>query len=128
MASTRDVSIEADTIPSAAFTGDEDLVRRMIVNLIDNAVRHAPAGSTVRVDLDDDATTGYAIADQGPGAGHSAEIRPHIFERFYRRRSPRADSIGTTGPGSAWRWRAGSPTSTAATWCWRARLSLVRPS
>ena len=73
-----------DTTPSAAFTGDEDLIRRMIVNLIDNAVRHAPSGSTVHVDLDT-TDTGYAIAIRDHGAGIPVEIRPHIFERFYRR-------------------------------------------
>ena len=83
IASTKDVSIDPHAIRSAAFTGDEDLIRRMIVNLIDNAVRHAPSGSTVRVELD--ATeTGYVIAIKDQGSGIPPEIRPHIFERFYR--------------------------------------------
>jgi len=84
IASTKDVSIETDTTPSAAFTGDEDLIRRMIVNLIDNAVRHAPSGSAVHVDLDT-TDAGYAIAIRDHGPGIPVEIRPHIFERFYRR-------------------------------------------
>ena len=83
IASTKDVSIDPQTIRSAAFTGDEDLIRRMIVNLIDNAVRHAPPGSTVRVDLDE-AAKGYVIAIKDQGPGIPPEIRPHIFERFYR--------------------------------------------
>jgi two-component system OmpR family sensor kinase len=83
MASLRSVAIETATVPSATFTGDEELVRRMIVNLIDNAVGHSPPGTTVRVELDETAT-GYAIAvkDQGPGIPEA--IREHIFERFYR--------------------------------------------
>jgi two-component system, OmpR family, sensor kinase len=97
VASTRRVAIELTTVPSATFTGDEDLIRRMIVNLIDNAVRHAPEDSTVRVDVD--ATgTGYAIAVKDQGPGISAEIRPHIFRRFYRgdssRRSGEHDGAG----------------------------------
>jgi len=83
IASTKGVSIDPMTLRSAAFTGDEDLIRRMIVNLIDNAVRHAPAGSTVRVDLD--ATdTGYSVAVKDQGPGIPPELRGHIFERFYR--------------------------------------------
>jgi len=97
VASTRNVTIETTTVPSAAFTGDEDLVHRLIVNLIDNAVRHAPAGSTVRVELDETAN-GYAIAvnDQGPGI--PPDLRQSTFERFYRgdpaRRSDAHDGAG----------------------------------
>jgi heavy metal sensor kinase len=92
VASTRDVSIEPTTVPSAAFTGDEDLIRRMLVNLIDNAVRHAPAGSTVRVDLDE-TDNGYAIAVKDQGPGIPPEIRPHIFERFFRGDPVRRSSV-----------------------------------
>jgi two-component system OmpR family sensor kinase len=83
LATQRGIAIDVITVRSAVFSGDEDLIRRMIGNLLDNALKHAPSGSTVRVDLDQ-TNSGYAIAirDQGPGV--PAEIRPHIFERFYR--------------------------------------------
>ena len=93
-----------------AFTGDEDLIRRLIVNLLDNAIRHAPAGSTVRVDLEQ-TSRGYAISisDQGPGI--PPEIQPHIFERFYRGDAARgrghADGAGL-GLALA-RWIANAP-------------------
>jgi heavy metal sensor kinase len=84
IASARGVTVDDPlTVRSASFTGDEELIHRMIGNLIDNAIRHAPPGSTVRVDLDR-SSSGYVIAvrDQGPGVPD--EIRPYIFERFYR--------------------------------------------
>jgi two-component system OmpR family sensor kinase len=97
VAATRSVAIDATTIPSASFVGDEDLIRRMIVNLIDNAVRHAPAGTVVRVELDDTGG-GFAIAVKDQGPGIPADIRPHIFERFFRgdaaRRSAAHDGAG----------------------------------
>jgi two-component system, OmpR family, sensor kinase len=83
VAGTRDVALETHLVTSAAFTGDEELIRRMIVNLIDNAVRHTPGGGSVRVELDE-TDTGFAIAVKDQGPGIPAEIRSHIFERFFR--------------------------------------------
>jgi two-component system OmpR family sensor kinase len=85
------------SVPSATYAGDEDLIRRMIGNLIDNAVRHAPAGTTVRVELDR-TQDGYAIAIKDQGKGIPVELRAQIFERFNRghatRRSNADDGAG----------------------------------
>jgi heavy metal sensor kinase len=83
IASTKNVAVDPLMARSAAFTGDEDLIRRMIGNVIDNAVRHAPPDSTIRVDLDT-AGHAYVIAVRDQGAGIPPDVRPHIFERFYR--------------------------------------------
>ena len=93
LASTRDVSIEAATIRSAALTGDEDLIRRLMVNLLDNAIRYSPPRSTVRVDLEQ-APGGYALSISDHGPGIPAEAQPHIFERFYRADTARARRSG----------------------------------
>jgi heavy metal sensor kinase len=93
VASARDVTVDnALAVPSASFEGDEELIHRMIGNLVSNAIRHAPAGTSVRVDLDRSAR-GYVIAvrDQGPGVPD--DIRPFIFERFSR-----GDSSRQRGP------------------------------
>ncbi|HET9371087.1 MAG TPA: ATP-binding protein [Vicinamibacterales bacterium] len=84
VASSRDVTIAAASVRPAPFSGDEDLIRRLIVNLLDNAVRYAPSGSRVRVALDRDAGGAYAISVSDEGPGIPAEIQPRIFERFYR--------------------------------------------
>jgi two-component system OmpR family sensor kinase len=83
LASSREVAIEAITVPSSPFTGDEDLIRRLIVNLLDNAIRFAPRNSTVRVQFDN-AADGYAISISDRGPGIPLEDQPHIFERLYR--------------------------------------------
>ena len=109
LASTRDVSIEAATIPSAALTGDEDLIRRLMVNLLDNAIRYTPPGGAVRVDLER-APAGYALSISDRGPGIAADVQPYIFERFYRAeaaRTRRGDADGGAGLGLALaRWIA----------------------
>jgi heavy metal sensor kinase len=96
LASARDVSIDATTSPSAAFTGDEELIRRLMVNLLDNAIRYAPARSTVHVDLAQ-ATGGYALSISDHGSGIPVEVQPHIFERFYRADAARTRRDGLDG-------------------------------
>ena len=96
VAETRDVSITVDCAQSAAFTGDEDLIRRLIINVLDNAIRYSPAKGTVRVALDR-AGDVYAvsISDQGPGI--AAEAQSRIFERFYRVDSARTHDGASDG-------------------------------
>jgi signal transduction histidine kinase len=102
VASTKEVRIESNGASSASFVGDEELIRRMLMNLLDNAVRHSPSGAVVNVYLHA-VESGYSIlvADQGPGI--PPENQPHIFERFYRVDPSRArgDRDGGAGLGLA---------------------------
>jgi two-component system OmpR family sensor kinase len=83
LGAARRLTIAVAAVPSASFTGDEDLVRRLIANLVDNAIRHAPPGSTVAVTLTSDADRYLVrVSDRGPGI--PPEAQPRIFERFYR--------------------------------------------
>jgi signal transduction histidine kinase len=61
--------------------GDEDLLRRMLLNLAQNAVRHAPEGSIVGLDLVR-GPHGVEIRVTDEGAGIPAADRDRIFERF----------------------------------------------
>jgi two-component system sensor histidine kinase MprB len=71
-------------------TGDADALERAVTNLLDNAAKWSPPGSTVAVHL----TQGtLMVADQGPGIA-PADL-PHVFERFYRS----AESRGMPGSG-----------------------------
>lgn len=98
VASTKDVRIEFDGTGSAAFVGDEELIRRMVMNLLDNAVRHSPPGAVVQVHLHTtDAAYAIVVADQG--AGIPSENQPHIFERFYRVDASRARGSRDGGAG-----------------------------
>ncbi|HSB62329.1 MAG TPA: HAMP domain-containing sensor histidine kinase, partial [Vicinamibacteria bacterium] len=63
--------------------GDERRLRQMLVNLLDNAVRHTPAGGWVRVDLVTRAdAVELAVTDSGEGVPEGE--RERVFERFVR--------------------------------------------
>ncbi len=78
--------------------GDEGLLRRMILNLLDNAIKHTPAGGRVKVDVAP-AGARYLIEIADTGVGIPAAAQPHIFERFYRVDKARSRDGDTGGAG-----------------------------
>ena len=84
-----DESDQAETRPEGggtfAATIDGQAVQQALVNLIDNAVKHSPAGNEVMVQLvlnPQLSTLNLSVADHGPGIPSSEHEK--IFERFYR--------------------------------------------
>lgn len=65
--------------PEARSRGQALLLSLLVRNLLDNAVRYSPRGSTIDVTLD---TRGFTVRDNGPGI--SPEALARIGERFYR--------------------------------------------
>ena len=99
----KNVTIECTVPENAPFTGDEDLLKRMIANLLGNAVKHAPSESVVHVELAVDAN-GYAISVSDAGLGVPEQARPYIFDRFYRGDAARVrgeSELGGAGLGLA---------------------------
>jgi two-component system, OmpR family, sensor kinase len=81
LATERGVAVGSPSLAETPFRGDEDLLRRMIVNLLQNAVQHAPAESRVEIDLRQDAgTIRISVSDRGPGIPETDRSR--IFDRF----------------------------------------------
>jgi two-component system OmpR family sensor kinase len=77
----------ATFVPAAADLGsaelDPGMVGLVLDHLLDNAVRHTPAGTPVRVELEGAADlVSVTVADAGPGV--PVEMLDHLFERFYR--------------------------------------------
>ena len=82
-------------------TGDELRLHQVMINLLANARRHTPAGSTVSVGLRtrEDGRVEIAVADDGPGIPE--ELLPTVTERFVRGGTGRERSTGSTGLGLA---------------------------
>ena len=79
---------------------DVRLIIQVLVNLIDNAVKYTPAGSTIYIHaVKKSAEAQISVTDNGPGIPDS--IKPHIFEMFYTGKNTIADSHRSLGLGLA---------------------------
>lgn len=79
---------------------DEDLVIQALVNLIDNALAHTPAGGRIAVGCERDPER-VRLWVQDTGSGIPPEQQPHVFNRFHRVDTGRARQHGGVGLGLA---------------------------
>ncbi|HEV3217617.1 MAG TPA: HAMP domain-containing sensor histidine kinase, partial [Vicinamibacterales bacterium] len=83
LGASRKIRFELSALEDVEIDADEDLLRRMLMNLLENAVRHTGVGTTIRVELTrQNGRIEIAVRDQGTGI--PAEHRDRIFERFVR--------------------------------------------
>jgi len=83
LASARNIHIDYGHTGEIAARGDEALLRQLVMNLLDNAVRHTPSAGTVTVNLQrHDGHAELAVEDSGPGVPAAEQGR--VFERFVR--------------------------------------------
>jgi len=80
---------------------DPERIGQVMGNLLDNALRHTPAGGTVTVSASPSPTAGLALSVEDTGDGIPAEHLPHVFERFYRVDTARDRTHGGSGIGLA---------------------------
>ncbi len=72
---------------------DEQRVQQIGRALVDNAIRHTPRGTEVRVSVQaHDGVVQLTVADDGPGIGQDTAV--HLFERFYRGEAGSASGSG----------------------------------
>lgn len=93
-----DVRLHLGHEDQVRVSGDRDLLKQLLTNLVENALKYSPAGADVQLSLyRDDSFARIEVVDSGPGI--AAEDQPHIFERFYRGKD--AARVGGTGLGLA---------------------------
>jgi signal transduction histidine kinase len=98
---TTDVRVAVAVDPDCTTAdGDPARVHQVVSNLLDNALRHSPAGGTVELRATKNrAGVTIEVCDEGPGI--SEEDRTMVFERFYRADSARSSKDGGAGLGLA---------------------------
>jgi len=75
--------LELRPSPAATVQGDKELLTQMVVNLVENAITHCPAGTRIEMSLASaDGGIVLHVADSGPGV--PAEERDKVFRRLYR--------------------------------------------
>jgi signal transduction histidine kinase len=84
-ATAKRMRLTVDAPPAAVCPVDEPTVRRAVANLVDNAIRYAPAGTAVDITVaTGESHVSVVVTDEGPGIPPGE--REHIFERFWRAR------------------------------------------
>lgn len=81
-------------------TGDETQLKRVLVNLIENAIRHTEPGGEIRVSVERTGS-GIECRVRDTGCGIPEAHLPHIFDRFYRVDKTRSRQSGGSGLGLA---------------------------
>jgi signal transduction histidine kinase len=80
--------------------GDMGQLKQLVINVLDNAIRHSPPGESVTVTLQSSADL-VVLTVEDTGSGIETDHLPHIFERFYRADRARDRESGGTGLGLA---------------------------
>lgn len=94
VAAAKKLSVELCALPHLEVTGDAERLRRVFLNLFDNAVKYTPAGGVISVNVTSDASlVRVTISDSGPGIPD--RYLPAVFERFFRADPSRSSPQGT---------------------------------
>ncbi|HYW50008.1 MAG TPA: ATP-binding protein [Gemmatimonadaceae bacterium] len=100
VAGERGVDVEVRDVVEAPLLGDADLLGRLLLNLLDNAIKHSPRGGTVDVTMARrNGDCEIRVGDNGPGIPEASWEQ--VFDRFHRLDSARArsETSATTGAG-----------------------------
>ena len=96
LAQAEAITVSLDTPADVQMCGDQELLRRMIMNLLDNAIRHTPHGGRIRLSVGvQEQTVTLGVEDSGPGI--PPDERDHVFERFVRLETSQSTGGGGLG-------------------------------
>ena len=84
IASARQIAVQWTPESEVPCRGDDRLLRRCVMNLLDNAMKYTPEGGTVAVSAEPLRAGGARVCVRDTGPGIPVEERSRVFERFYR--------------------------------------------
>jgi len=98
VAEDQSVSLRLGAMVRVSIQGDREHLRRLLLNLVDNAIKYTPEGGAVTLSLQEDGEwASLRVSDTG--AGLSKEDQERIFSRFCRAETSPAQSRGGSGLG-----------------------------
>ncbi len=101
LAEARNIELIVETVATeVCVKADARAIHRLLLILLDNAIKYTPHGGSVRISASAD-TDWARVTVQDTGTGIAEEDLPHIFERFYRASKDRSRSSGGSGLGLA---------------------------
>ena len=99
VAQARDLDLHCVVHQPVTVSGDSGWLERLLLNLLDNAIKYTPPRGHIRVGVSrEDNQARVDVSDTGPGI--RADAVPHIFERFYRVDPARSSAVEGAGLGS----------------------------
>ena len=93
LAERKRIALEVGEFEEAAVVGDANLIRRLLLIVLDNAIKYTPAGGRVRLDVSSrNGRRSVIVSDTGIGIPE--DQLAHVFERFYRGEPARREADG----------------------------------
>jgi signal transduction histidine kinase len=96
LALAKKITLTFDGASESPIHADESLLRRMILNLLDNAIKYTPEGGRATVACRRQGDE-YILSITDTGTGIPVELQPRIFERFFRADEARSRSESNGG-------------------------------
>lgn len=100
LAQAQHINLQVQIDPGLFIQGNPDYLTNMVLNLLDNALKHTPSGGTVTLRSQPQGDQ-VQVTVQDTGIGIDDKYLPHLFDRFYRVEGARSRSTGGAGLGLA---------------------------
>jgi signal transduction histidine kinase len=98
VAQAKSISLTCECTDDVEIMGDAGWMERLLLNLLDNAVKFTEAGGAIAVYVTRAGSTATLAVDDS-GIGVAADALPHVFERFYQADVSRSSAIAGAGLG-----------------------------